>query len=61
MFVKLDRYPGAQLSTDVDKHKIVPFTECVDEIRLTVNEHTTCAGNFHSFWLIVLQLINLKV
>ena len=24
-------------------------------------EHTTCAGNFHSFWHIVLQLINLKV
>ena len=23
-------------------------------------EHTTCAGNFHSLWLIVLQLINLK-
>ena len=24
-------------STDVDKHNIVPFTECVNEIRLTVN------------------------
>ena len=37
MFVKLDRYTGTQLSTDVDKHNIVPFSECVNEIRLTVN------------------------
>jgi len=26
-----------QLSTDADKHNIVPFTECVNEIGLTVN------------------------
>jgi hypothetical protein len=37
VFVKLDRYTGTQLSTDADKHSIVPFTECVNEIRLTVN------------------------
>jgi len=39
VFVKLDRYTGTQLSTDVAKHKIVPFTECecVNEIRLSVN------------------------
>ena len=30
-------YTGTQLSTDVDKHSIVPFTECVHEIKLTVN------------------------
>ena len=40
-FVKLDRYTGTQLSTDVDKHNIVPFTECVNEIRLM--EHTILA------------------
>ncbi len=28
VFVKLDRYTGTQLSTDADKHNIVPFTEC---------------------------------
>ncbi len=37
MFVKLDTYTGTQLSTDVDKQNIVPFTECVHEIKLTVN------------------------
>ena len=37
MFIKLDRYTGTQLSTDVDNHNIVPFTECVSEIQLTVN------------------------
>ena len=43
MFVKLDRYTGTQLYTDVDKHNIVPFTECVNEIRLTVNgTHSMC-------------------
>jgi hypothetical protein len=36
VFVKLERYTGTQLSIDVDKHNIVPFT-CVHEIRLTVN------------------------
>ena len=30
-------YTGTQLSTDVDKHNIVPFTECVNEIKLTLN------------------------
>ena len=33
VFVTLDRYTGTQLSTDVDKHNIVPFTECVNEIQ----------------------------
>jgi ATP-dependent exoDNAse (exonuclease V) alpha subunit len=37
VFVKLDTYTGTQLSTDVDKQNIVPFTECVHEIKLTVN------------------------
>ena len=37
VFVKLDRYTGIQLSTDVDNQNIVPFTECVNDIRLTVN------------------------
>ena len=32
VFVKLDRYTGTQLSTDVDKHNIVPFTECVNAL-----------------------------
>ena len=35
--IKLDTYTGTQLSTDVDKQNIVPFTECVHEIKLTVN------------------------
>jgi ATP-dependent exoDNAse (exonuclease V) alpha subunit len=33
VFVKLDKYTGTQISTDVHKHKIVPF----NETRLTVN------------------------
>ena len=37
VFVKLDTYTGTQLSTDVDKQNIVPFTECVHETKLTVN------------------------
>ena len=46
VFVKLDRDTGTQLSTDVDKHNIVPFTECVNDIRLTVNG--TLATSTHS-------------
>ena len=34
-----------QLSTDVDKHNIVPFTECVREIKLTVNKQEGNAGH----------------
>jgi hypothetical protein len=37
VFVKLDKYTGTQISTDADKQNIVPFTECVNEKRLTVN------------------------
>ena len=37
VFVKMDKYTGAQISTDEDKHNIVPFTEIVNEIKLTVN------------------------
>ena len=33
----MDKYTGAQISTDEDKHNIVPFTEIVNEIKLTVN------------------------
>ena len=50
-----------QLSTDVDKHNIVPFTECVREIKLTVN------GTHYMRWQLPLILAysitnhNLKV
>jgi len=33
----MDKYTGTQISTDEDKPNIVPFTECVNEIKLTVN------------------------
>ena len=29
--------PGIQISPDVDKQNIIPFTECVNELPLTVN------------------------
>jgi hypothetical protein len=50
VFVKLDRYAGALLSTDLDKHNIVPFTEWVNEIRLTVN------GTHYMHWQLPLIL-----
>jgi hypothetical protein len=37
VFVKMDKYTGTQISTDVDKQNIIPFTECVHEIKITVN------------------------
>ena len=37
VFVKMDKYTGIQISPDVDKQNIVPFTECVNEEPLTVN------------------------
>jgi hypothetical protein len=37
MFVKMDKYSGTQISPDVDKQNIVPFTECYNELPLTVN------------------------
>ena len=33
----MDKYTGIQISPDVDKQNIVPFTECVNEVPLTVN------------------------
>jgi len=33
----MDKYTGIQISLDVDKQNIVPFTECVNEVPLTVN------------------------
>ena len=35
VFVKMDKYTGAQLSTDITKQNIVPFTESVNEVSLT--------------------------
>ena len=37
VFVKMDKYTGIQISPDVDKQNIVPFTECINEVPLTVN------------------------
>ena len=37
VFVKMDKYTGAQLSTDITKQNIVPFTESVNEVSLTVH------------------------
>ena len=36
VFVEMDKYTGTQMSPDVDKHNIVPFTEYVNEKPLTV-------------------------
>ena len=33
----MDKYTGAQLSTDITKQNIVPFTESVNEVSLTVH------------------------
>jgi ATP-dependent exoDNAse (exonuclease V) alpha subunit len=33
----MDKYTGTQISTDVEKHNIVPFTECVNEEPLRVD------------------------
>ena len=32
----MDKYTGAQLSTDITNQKIVPFTESVNKVCLTV-------------------------
>jgi hypothetical protein len=37
VFVKMDKYTGAQISTDITKQNIVPFTESVNEVSLTVH------------------------
>ena len=50
VFVKMDKYTGTQLSTDVHKQNIVPFTECVNEVPLTVN------GTSYMRWQIPLIL-----
>ena len=47
---KMDNYTGIQISPDVDKQNIVPFTECVNEVPLTVN------GTSYMRWQIPLIL-----
>ena len=50
VFVIMDKYTGIQISPDVDKQNIVPFTECVNKVPLTVN------GTSYMRWLIPLIL-----
>jgi len=50
VFVKMDKYTGIEISPDVDKQNIVPFTECVNEVPLTVN------GTSYMRWQIPLIL-----
>ena len=45
----MNKYTGIQISPDVDKQNIVPFTECVNEEPLTVIGQVICVGNFHLF------------
>ena len=49
VFVKMDKYTGAQLSTDITKQNIVPFTESVNEVSLTV--HGTHYMRWQLLWV----------